>query len=89
MNKQMPEACEAVMGTGTGTEAREEDDEYDEAIRRRRRQQVRGQDLDTHNVQCMMLIGFRNYKKLPTIQSNPQRTFKVVWLLLLFLMLNP
>ena len=45
MNKQMPEACEAVMGTGTGTEAREEDDEYDEAIRRRRRQQVRGHDL--------------------------------------------
>lgn len=37
LNKQMPEACEAVMGAGT--EAREEDDEYDEAIRRRRRQQ--------------------------------------------------
>ena len=32
----MPEACEAVMGSGV--EAREEDDEYDEAIRRRRQQ---------------------------------------------------
>ena len=36
LNKQMPEACEAVMGSGV--EAREEDDEYDEAIRRRRQQ---------------------------------------------------
>ena len=41
LNKQMPEACEAVMGAGTGTEAREEDDEYDEAIRRRKMEQVR------------------------------------------------
>ena len=31
------------------------------------------------------LIWFRNYKKLPTIQSNQQRMFKVVWLLLLFI----
>ena len=38
LNKQMPEACEVVMGSGA--EAREEDDEYDEVIRRRRRQQV-------------------------------------------------
>ena len=38
LNKQMPEACEVVMGAGA--EAREEDDEYDEVIRRRRRQQV-------------------------------------------------
>ena len=36
LNKQMPDACEAVMGSGV--EAREEDDEYDEAIRRRRQQ---------------------------------------------------
>merc|ERR1711971_1466577 len=38
LNKQMPEACEAVMGSGV--EAREEDDEYDEAIRRRRQQEL-------------------------------------------------
>ena len=38
LNKQMPEACEVVMGAGA--EAREEDDEYDEVIRRQRRQQV-------------------------------------------------
>ena len=36
LNKQMPDACEAVMGSGV--EAREEDDEYDEAIRKRRQQ---------------------------------------------------
>ena len=42
LNKQMPEACEAVMGAGT--EAREEDDEYDEAIRRRRMEQ----ELELH-----------------------------------------
>ena len=39
LNKQMPKACEAVMGGGAGSEAREEDDEYDEAIRRRRMEQ--------------------------------------------------
>merc|ERR1711983_136230 len=33
LNKQMPDACDTVMGSGV--EAREEDDEYDEAIRRR------------------------------------------------------
>ena len=36
LNNQMPDACDAVMGSGV--EAREEDDEYDEAIRRRRQQ---------------------------------------------------
>merc|ERR1711983_210199 len=33
LNKQMPDACDAVMGSGV--DAREEDDEYDEAFRRR------------------------------------------------------
>ena len=42
LNKQLPEASAAVMGAGAGTEVREEDDEYDEAIRRRKQQQQVG-----------------------------------------------
>ena len=54
LNKQMPEACEAVMGAGAGTEAREEDDEYDEAIRRRRMEQVRDISVTLNNASDLM-----------------------------------
>ena len=50
----MPEACEAVMGSGV--EAREEDDEYDEAIRRRRQQVTLHVLLRTKLGMCHFLI---------------------------------
>ena len=37
LNKQMPEAYDAVIGASEREAAREEDDEYDIAIRERRR----------------------------------------------------
>ena len=40
LNKQMPEAYEAVIGASEREAAREEDDEYDVAIRERRRREM-------------------------------------------------
>ena len=40
LNKQMPEAYEAVIGASEREAAREEDDEYDVAIRERRRNEM-------------------------------------------------
>ena len=40
LNKQMQEAYEAVIGASEREAAREEDDEYDVAIRERRRREM-------------------------------------------------
>merc|ERR1711988_1604474 len=40
LNKQMPEAYEAVIGASERESAKEEDDEYDVAIRERRRKEM-------------------------------------------------
>ena len=49
LNKQMPEAYEAVIGASEREAAREEDDEYDVAIRERRRREMLDKTEDAAN----------------------------------------
>ena len=52
LNKQMPEAYEAVIGASEREAAREEDDEYDVAIRERRRREMLDRTEEASNIEA-------------------------------------
>ena len=49
LNKQMPEAYEAVIGASEREAAREEDDEYDIQIRQKRIREAAGRETRSEN----------------------------------------